>query len=220
MITQAKTLIFLSILLTFGCNNISSVSRADSIKPIPESETNTLFVFVGEKIKVEEITPDLEGGEIPFDSAFKAEYKIIQSIYGKYDKDIIEFKAYDHYGYPPFAEHKNVLLFVSKHNDKYYHEKYQYFDVYKTKDGRWASCGDPYKFDDIHRKNIKAINIEFKEPLFFDLTKFNDRYVKEVFIEPYFKLDNKKAECLMGTYVNDLFEVKKEGVLKARGLFK
>ena len=154
------------------------------------------------------------------DEAFKAQYKVIQRVYGNYEKDTIDFTAYDHMGVPAFSKFSNVLLFVSNHGGKYYHEKYQYFDVYKTKEGRWASCGDPYKFDDYHRKNLKAVRLEFTEPVSFDLSTLNDERIKKLYPEPYFIINDKSALCIMGTYVGELFQVKKEGVLKARGIFK
>jgi len=184
-----------------------------------ENKPTNFYVFVGEKIEVKPFQPETEKDEILMDSAFKAKYRVIQNLYGNYDKGKIEFKVYDHYGTPPFSRYTNVLLFVSEYKGKLYHEKYQYFDVYKTKDGRWASCGDPYRFDEYHRKDIKLTKLEFDEPLFFDLTEFNAKYIKEVFKEPYFKVNRNKAQCKMGAYIDELFVVKKEGVLKARGLF-
>jgi hypothetical protein len=36
----------------------------------------------------------------------------------------------------------------------------------------------------------------------------------------FYKIEGKKAICVMGAYIEDLFMVKKNGVLKARGLFE
>lgn len=184
-----------------------------------ENKPTNFYVFVGEKIEVKPFQPETEKDVILMDSAFKAKYRVIENLYGNYDENTIEFEVYDHYGVPPFSRYKNVLLFVSEHKGKLYHEKYQYFDVYKTKDERWASCGDPYRFDEYHRKNFKPAKLEFEEPLFFELKELNDKYVKSVFKAPYFKIIGNKAECLMGVYIDELFVIKKEGVLKARGLF-
>lgn len=218
----------------FGCADISKADQSNTRITIPDSsvnnqtnnnfnnqkEINNLYVFVGEKISVEEFDSRTKENEFPMDRAFRAKYKVLKNVYGDYQNDIIEFDSYDHYGFPPFAKHKAVLLFVSEYEGKLYHEKYQYFDVNKTEDGRWASCGDPYRFDEYHRKSIKTDRLEFNEPLFFDLTEFEDKYIKAIFKEPYFKVSGSKAECLTGAYIEDLFIVKKEGVLKARGLFK
>ncbi len=123
-------------------------------------------------------------------------------------------------GVPAFSKFNYVLLFVSNYNGKFYHEKYQYFDVYKTKEGKWASCGDPYKFDEYHRKGLKAVRLEFNEPVSFDLSTLTDERIRKLYPKPYFIINNKKALCVMGAYVEDLFQVKKEGVLKARGIFE
>ncbi len=188
-------------------------------KELEKNKPSNFYVFVGEKVEVKPFQPEVEKDVILRDSAFKAKYRIIQNVYGDYQKDTIEFEVYDHYGAPPFAKYKTALLFVSEHKGKLYHEKYQYFDVYKTTDGRWASCGDPYKFDDVHRKDIKAVKLQFVEPLIFNLNGYKDKYIRAIFTKPYFRIEGNKAECLMGSFVDKLFSVKKEGVLKARGLF-
>ncbi|RRB13572.1 hypothetical protein EHT87_15020 [Larkinella knui] len=185
-----------------------------------QEQSDSLFVFVGQKIKVDKFEPKVVKGQIPFNEAFKAKYKVVQQVYGSYQKNTIDFEAYDHMGTPAFSKFDNVLLFVSNHNEKWFHEKYQYFDVYKTKEGKWASCGDPYKFDDYHRKSLKAVKLEFAEPVSFDVSYLNVEHIKKWYPEPYFTIRNNRAYCLMGAYVDELFQVKKEGVLKARGIFK
>lgn len=225
--TQLKILLlFLVVAINFNCSTFSSSSKADTMKNVSQLTKANLFVFVGEKISVEEFEQKLEEGEVAMDAGFKAKYKIVERVYGDYSGKTIEFEAYDHYGYPSFAEYKHALLFVSKHKGEYFHQKYQYYDVYKTKSGKWASCGDPYRFDEYHRKNVEIINLNFEEPLYIDLKKYGDEsryseeFIKEVFVEPYFKVQENKAECLKGSYVDTLFEVKKNGVLKAREVFK
>lgn len=185
-----------------------------------QKQSDSLFVFVGQKIKIDKFEPKLVEGQVRFDDAFKARYKVVQQVYGSYQKNSIDFDAYDHMGTPAFSKFDNVLLFVSNHNGKWYHEKYQYFDVYKTKEGKWASCGDPYKFDDYHRKSLKAVKLEFTEPVSFDINSLNVEQIKKWYPEPYFTIKNSRAYCLMGAYVDELFQVKKEGVLKARGIFE
>ncbi len=63
-----------------------------------------LLVFVGEKIKVDKFKPEMAKGQIPFDEAFKAKYRVIQQVYGNYKTDTIDFEAYDHMGVPPFSK--------------------------------------------------------------------------------------------------------------------
>ncbi|HYE74078.1 MAG TPA: hypothetical protein VEF04_12145 [Blastocatellia bacterium] len=184
---------------------------------IDNLKKNSLFVFVGEKIKLAELQPE-PGSR---DAAFLARYKVLDKVYGDYLKDIIEFKVYDHYGTPPFSKHQVVLLFVSFHEGKFYHEKYQYFALYKTKDGKWAS---PYStFDYRHEYNrqtsIKPVKIEFAEPVYYDLTRKDKKLVREWFPAPYYQVENGKAKAIYGNYIPELFKLKRNGVLKARDLF-
>jgi len=180
---------------------------------------NRLFVFIGEKIEVKAL-PRKSGD---FDNGFRARYKVLLPVYGHYAADTIEFNAYDHYGTPPFSSYKNVMLFVSEEKGKYYHEKYQFFDVYKTKNGRWAS---PYAEDDYqHAYNnhttVKPEKIEFAAEVAYPL-KIKDSQGKEVILSyprPYFKTTGDKAVAVYGNYTEDLFRLKKEGVLTARELF-
>lgn len=231
MFNRLKFLSIFLLLPVFGCAGISKADRLNAELPVPTAtpiatpkpiepvENDKLFVFVGEKISVEFQPP--KDGEIPFDGAFKAKYKVIQNVYNDLGKDTVEFEAFDHYGFPGFAKHQTALIFLSEYKGKLYHEKYQYFDVNQTKDGKWASCGDPYRFDDYHRKKIDPAVLEFNEPVTFDLDKLDPERVKElVYPEPFFKIEGNKAVCKMGAFVEDLFYVKKNGVLKARGLFK
>ncbi|WP_153797172.1 hypothetical protein [Foetidibacter luteolus] len=185
---------------------------------IKNERNNKLFVFVGEKI---EVTP-LPYTPGDFDSGVKAKFLILQRVYGYYDKDTIEFEAYDHYGRFPFADYKNVLLYVSEYEGKLYQEKYMYDPVFKTKDGRWAG---PYSDDYGHSYNkhttVKPEKIDFAEEVSFP-TKIKDDDGKEYTLsydEPYFKLVGDKAIAVYGNFVPELFKLKKEGVLTARELF-
>ena len=46
------------------------------------------------------------------DLGYHAKYKIMSSIYGEYKGgEIIEFNAYDHYGFPEFARFKTCVNF-------------------------------------------------------------------------------------------------------------
>lgn len=197
-----------------------------SHKPlIPKDKTdenekkNRLFVFIGEKIEVTALTH--KPGH--FDNGFKAKYKVLVPVYGYYAGDTVEFEAYDHYGTPAFSKYKNVMLFLSEEKGKYYHEKYQYFDVYKTKDGRWAS---PYAEDDYeHSYNndiaVRPEKIEFATEVSYPLKIKNSQGHQVVlsYPEPYFKTTGDKAVAVYGNYTEELFRLKKEGILTARELF-
>lgn len=196
---------------TEGTTTYFSPSKVDNLKK------NSLFVFVGEKIEISRL-PQKEDA---FDVVSLAKYKIIEKIYGDYSKDIIEFEVFDHYGEPRFSKYRYVLLFVSAYKGKLYHEKYQYFDVYKTKDGKWAS---PYPTDDYkheYNKNtsIKPVKIEFAEDVSDDVSKMKKATIKEWYPAPYYQINQSKAKAIYGNYIPELFKLKRDGVLKARELF-
>ena len=199
-----------------------------------QSRKDSLLVFVGEKIEVkytpeEEkdslIYPVINGKDttyfksvsLNFDSRYIAKYKILKLVHGYYKKDTIEFIVFDHYGEPAFSKFRHVLLFVSYYDGKLYHEKYQYFDVYMTKSGRWASPYTIYDyshpFDD--RVAIKPEKIMFDKKIVFPINDTNySKYPK-----PYFEIRNGFAKPIYGNYIEDLYEFKLRTVLKARGIY-
>ena len=187
-----------------------------------QESNNNLFVFVGEKIGVKPFSPTLPKGTILMDKAFKAKYKVIKEVYGHFEHDTIEFEAYDHYGSPAFADYKHVLLYVSQAEEgKWYHQKYMYSDVYQTKDGRWAG---PYQVNDYnHEYNkdtaIKPEKLPFNEKVWYDVKGQPRENLFTRFPKPYYKIKGDKAYVVMGNYIEELFQLKKTGVLKARGLF-
>jgi hypothetical protein len=175
---RVTTVFFVTLLLGCGnqsgdsiknCKNdtLKNDSKRASLVDTPRSfvknyginDTNRLFVFVGEKLSVEPL-PHERGS---MDNGFKAKYAILKKIYGNFPQDTIEFVAYDHYGTPPFSKFKNALLYVSADSGTYYHQKYMYNDVYKTKDGRWAGtyAGGDYKHAYNKHTKIKPIKIDF-----------------------------------------------------------
>lgn len=192
-----------------------------------QSNSDTLFVFVGQKLSIKKLPrpADPPGQMIVSYENYQAKYKIIQNVFGDYSDKTIVFNTNDHYGVPAFSKSKYALLFVYKHNGKYHDVRYQYFDVYKTTDGRWASCGDPFYFDEKFKDSVKTpipvVKLDFHKPVKFKINPTRDSArIREVFPEPYFKIEGLTATGLMGSYVDDLFIVKKEGILKQLGYFK
>lgn len=177
---------------------------------------SNFYVFVGQKLKVEYEPEPYYCDVETMDSRFKAEYKILKQVVGHYPKDTIRFTVFDHYGRPSFSKYEYVLLFVSEYCGKVYHEKYQYFDLYKTVEGKWASVGDPYKYDSNNKKNLIAQNIKFADTVWFDISKLSKAVIKQQYPEPFYRIEDQKAIPVMGSYIPDLLTVKKEGVLKAR----
>lgn len=186
-----------------------------------QKQPSNFYIFVAEKISGEyEADPYyckvkmLDGG------GMKYTYKIKEEIYGDYPKDTIVFKSYSHLGRPMIEYYDTVLLFIGEYCGKLYQEKYQFFDLYKTKDGRWASPGDPYKFDKYQdNKTIKAQSIDFDPFIRISTIPPDDddqRFQK--YEAPYYRLIGDKAVPLMGTYIKDLIKVKMGGSLKNKNI--
>jgi hypothetical protein len=209
-----------------------------SYKVVGQTRKDSLLVFVGEKIEVREIpqerviehidtiikegdTTYRESVSLSMDGKFLAKYKVLQQVYGLFSSDTIEFVAYDHYGTPAFSKYKTVLLYVSNYNDVLIHEKYQFADVYKTNNGRWASgyrVGD-YEHDFNKNTTIKPEPIKFEKEVSYNLKGRTKKDIAEWFPSPYYKIKGNKAIAVYGNYVEELFGLKQSGVLKARGVF-
>jgi hypothetical protein len=199
-----------------------------SVCSFGQSNHDTLFVFVGRKLSIQKQPiprPPLSDSMILFSyENYKARYEIIQELYGDFKGKEIEFGVDDHFGLPDFSKSEYALLFVYQRNGKLHHVKYQYFDVYKTTNGRWASCGDPFNFDEKFKDSIKTpiqvVKLDFPRPVTFIINRSKDSLtISNVFPVPYFKVEGQVATGLMGCYVEDLFVVKKEGILKQLGYF-
>lgn len=174
------------------------------------------YIFVGQKLKVIPEQEPYYCDVMTMDSKVNAEYKILEQVVGKFPKDTIHFASFNHNHRITFSNYENVLLFVGEYCGDLYHEKYQYFELYKTMNGKWASPGDPYKYDEYHRKNLKAQSIQFNDSVWFDISKLSDAAIKQQYPMPFYKIEGQKAIPIMGCYIDELILVKKEGVLKAR----
>jgi hypothetical protein len=171
-----------------------------------------LYAFVAEKISLTYVTRS--NGS--WDAEYIGEYRVVENVYGHFPKDTIRFTGFTH-GSVSLNNFKHVLLFVGEYCGKLYHEKYQFFDVYKTVKGKWASPGDPYRFDNmVEQKNIKAQVVQFADSLSFDTRTYRMGQRQGVFPEEYFSVEGNKATPLKGTYVKELLTVKKEGTLKRK----
>ena len=140
-----------TLLILISCKS-TKVEREAEFKM--EDDSVNLYAFIGEKISVIEFDPNQNNTQIVIDSitgdtirkvsyvmdnGFKNKYKVLKNVFNDLKTDTIEFVAYDHYGRPGFEYYKNVILYISLNKDKghFYHQKYQYDPVEKTKDGTW-----------------------------------------------------------------------------------
>jgi hypothetical protein len=203
-----------------------------------QAKKDSLIVFIGEKIEIKYFPEDkkepkvdaiIEGTDTTYythvstvmDSRYLAKYKILHIVHGTYKQDTIAFFVFDHYGEPTFSKYMTVLLFVSYSNCKLYHEKYQYFDLYMAENGKWAS---PYKSWDYNHPfkdsiTVKPEKIIFKEDVSFPVDKLTRADKKKWYPKPYYEIKKGRAIAIYGNYVDDLFKLKQQTILKARGIY-
>lgn len=183
-------------------------------------ENSKYFAFIGEKISLTPV-PQKEG-EMAFDAEFLAKYRVVEPYWGTYKGTEIEFTVFDHRGTPRFSQYQHVLLYVVRHEGKYYHAKYQYSPLCRTKSGQWAG---PYAADDYNHEynrntTIKPEIIDFQVPVEVDVSRLQAGEIEMRFPEPYYRVDGGKATAIYGNYLKELFLLKQNGVLKARGDFQ
>jgi hypothetical protein len=183
-----------------------------------ESPTQ-LYVFVGRKIK----TYGVKRGHCNssyMDSRTNAKYLILENIYGDYPKDTIEFTSYSHSSfkrnnYSPdknkFDNYEHVLLYVLKYCNEYTQVKYLYDDIYKTKEGIWASPLNLSQHSNPKDSTfyIKPKKINFIKPIIFDYQEYHELEIKKTFPNQYNIVKNGKIEITHGFYLQDLFEIRK-----------
>jgi hypothetical protein len=92
----------------------------------------------------------------------------------------------------------------------------EYYDVYKTKDNRWAS---PYawlayylcKFREDCVLPVKPQKILFEKEVSFDLSVYSDmEYIKRRYPSPYFDIKDNRAIAVYGHYLEDLLKLSEE----------
>jgi hypothetical protein len=190
-------------------------------QPVEQEAQGELFVFVGEKIEVIELGP-VGDTKYTLDYAFKAKYRVLENIYGDLEKDVIEFTAYDHDGILEFSFFDHVLLYIVKENSEYFHCRNLFSPLFKTRDGRWAAPYDYYEYKPPYNKGskIKPEKIEFSSIVELDMTNIPKKFRNAYFPKPYYKRIGSKAIAIYGNYIPELFQLKKDNILKEEGLVK
>jgi hypothetical protein len=176
--------------------------------PCQQISPTNYYVFIGEKIDLKSVASPYYCDVIPLDSGFRANYKIMKSINGNFPEENISFLVYDHYGTPKFSKYKNVMLFVVEVCGKLVHMKYQFFDVYKTKNGEWATPGNPFSYDEFVKRNLmQPEKIEFGQNAYVNISKLQKSEILEKYPKEYYKIIGKKAIPLKGTYIKNMSKV-------------
>lgn len=155
---KAKRLLLLIIILAFLISCKSTILKtSENVVFGRINDSINLYAFVGEKISVSEFDPnenqennqksekilDEETGDsftiahkkYIMDNAFRCKYKVIKELFNRSETDTIEFLAYDHYGNPSFSEKDTVILYLSKSKEDghFFHQKYQFDNVFIDK---------------------------------------------------------------------------------------
>lgn len=227
------------ILVPYGC---APTIISDFDNHITVSNPDKILAFVGRKIRITRFDPaedDPEPSEdvpedeieiiIHMDAAFKARYQILELVHGEIDTDIVDFKVYDHYGFPRFAESDTALIYLKEYDGALYHIKYEYDKVYPTRDNRFAGCGDPYRFfekdEEIEHHPLQKItfspSVVFRISNFLvsekDKNDYSEENIESIRLEvnawlsaPAFEIKGDRATCKMGVYPDELFRIKNE----------
>lgn len=219
--TKQFFLVIVGLLLASLLTLPSRASMESQAPSCGEQPAESLIVFVGRRI---EIRP--AGVAVPprqpllVDAKFMVTYDVLHVLCGPSPLSRIEFEVYDHYGTPAFAEFETVLLYVSRDDGRWLHLKYLYNPVYEVEDGTWAGCGDPYAHEpEVDRGTLRTTPARFKNEVSFSVLNLTDEQIGEQYPREYFTRRGDLAICTAGASINDLFAIKRSGVLRARGLF-
>jgi hypothetical protein len=194
------TIIFLtSILLGYSQDTMLaiigkkvSVSTPPSSMPlIIDTLINTGFIDRGKKIDTILIIKII-------DNINKATYKVSKLIKGNFEKDTVTFIFHDR---NHVSSSNDVLLLLDKNNTHYVLKK-QPIEVYNDKDNRWVFLYTA----ETNKYYQKFQKVKFKPELVFDVSMYNDEYIKKHYPSPYYKISKNKAFAVQGAYVEEFIE--------------
>jgi len=159
----------------------------------------------------------------------KMRFKILELVYGDYDRSFVDFYAVHQFGFPRFPKHKVAMLYLREDEGALHQTAHNYDDVYPSKDGSYAYCGNPYlSLDDedvIDQRPL--LDIKFSPPV---IKKISDHLpderdygedqhaffvedtarVRAYFSEPDFEINNGRARCKKGVYAEEMFRIQSE----------
>ncbi len=218
----------LCLIFLFYLPSVFSQEIAD-IDYYKKNDSINLFVFVGEKISIEEFDPnagkpekdtvielDERGGWIKrigtnwiMDRAFRLKYRVLKKLYNDVKTDTVEFVAYDHYGEPPFAKFNTIILYLGRDekNSSYYHKKYSYNPIYKSKDKEWVALltfGNRRIIEESRLLRLRKIKLD--ESANIDVSDSGDLYVALTYPKPFYKIRHGKAIPIRGISIKELME--------------
>jgi hypothetical protein len=189
----------------------------------PEKPTK-LYVFIGKKIKIWQ-SPSSYCNVGSLSSRVLSKYLVVKNIYGDFKKDTIQFTTYPPHSSPirqnynpfksGFSEYDYCLMYVLEYKDELLQTRYVFDDVYMTKEGKWATPLKPKGlYNTISPDLFKPEKINFITPIEFEYQDVFFKQMKENFSEAYTTISDGKIIVDYGYYVENLFEIRKAGVLK------
>ncbi|WP_292009461.1 hypothetical protein [Chryseobacterium sp.] len=192
-----------------------------------EIKDNNLYIFIGQKISINEFNPNPNITEVMnsidkksrdsiksyfMDEAFHCQYKLIANVYNRLDSDTVQFDAYDHYGRPGFEKHGDVMLYLSKNqSEKLYHQKYIYDPVYKINE-EWMGIYSFYFPNDHSKSWTKFKTVPFnKDGLIKLKLKSCDKKCQALYYPyPYFTIKDGYAYPKKAFKIDDIIAYRKK----------
>lgn len=216
------TILSLCCFIITACNP-AYINTSKNIMHGGANKSINLYAFVGKKISVIEFDPNDNTDIIEYgidedtgdsvktirkkyvtDRAFRCKYQVIKKMFNDLENDTVEFTAYDHYGTPGFTENDTVILYLSKSKDgsHYFHQKYQYDNVFKDNNGNYFSYPKFNGNDDSQFgiQNIKGFNINFINER-FDISHLSKDFIKTHYPSKFYKVENNFAIPIKGIYL-------------------
>lgn len=171
------------------------------------------LVFIGERISVER-----NDEQDTMDATFTARYKIIEKVCGDYEDDTVDFTIYDHSGFLAFSNSQKVMLFLVKNSGSYYHGKYLYYPMYRTKENRWASAFPVFKYlpEDSLLYPFRPERISFSDTVSYDVTGLKKRQILTRYPPPYYRISGNRAYPVYGFHVQELLQLNYINYLNSR----
>jgi hypothetical protein len=187
-----------------------------------EDNKPKLYVFIGKKLTINYGGSDNYCDVISLSTKYNARYEIIENLYGDYQNDTMKFVAYEHGGNgdASFAEYENAILYVAEYCGKLIKLRYLDNEVYKAKNGKWATPFKKLNYRKLDSVKIKQPEIiEFEKNLIYKFDRRADSiWLERKYPKPYYQI--KGAKAIYGYYANDILEVMKKTILKSKGFFE
>ncbi|WP_027378417.1 hypothetical protein [Chryseobacterium daeguense] len=178
-------------------------------KKCDQKTPSSIYAYVVKKIDVSVVDTSLYCNDESLSLKYKAVYKIEKEFSDHHHDSTIVFTAYDHasmYEYN-FKNYENILVYLEEYCGELILS--DFFPVYKTENGRWATPIDTYMESHYVSEPPKSIN--FEKSFCYDLpADASARYLGYKFPKEYYKIENGKAIPIMGRYVEDSIKLWKE----------